>query len=178
MTNYNKITYNQLKSLGPGKYYDGQGLFIRKDSLHSGRWVVRLVINGKRREMGLGSWPGISLSNARNAAEDARLAVWRGIDPIEERKKSKLRISKLSVKEAIESCFEARKYGLKEQGKAGRWMSPLKTLIIPKIGSIPIEEIDQHVLKEVLASVWHSKPDAAVKSLAANEFDNPTLCCI
>lgn len=54
------------------------------------------------------------------------------------------------------SCFEARKAELKGDGEAGRWMSPLTLHVIPKLGLYPVEEIDQHVLKELLAPIWHT----------------------
>ena len=44
-------------------------------------------------------------------------------------------------------------------------MSPLKVHIVPKLGQYPVEEIDQHILKDTLAPIWHAKPQAAIKAL-------------
>ena len=74
-------------------------------------------------------------------------------------------IHRLTVKEAIDSCFEARKAQLKGDGAAGRWMSPLKVHVIPKIGKTAVEDVDQHALRDLLAPIWHSKPEAATKAL-------------
>jgi hypothetical protein len=71
----------------------------------------------------------------------------------------------LTVKEAIDGCFEARKAELEGEGIAGRWMSPLKVHVIPKIGSYPVDEVDQHVLKDILDPLWHTKTEAAAKEL-------------
>src|SRR5690606_20033373 len=58
-----------------------------------------------------------------------------------------------------------RKASLKGEGENGRWMSPLNSLIIPKLGGEAIEELDQHRLREVLEPVWHSKAETARKAL-------------
>ncbi len=162
---YNALGQLRTKNLGPGKYPDGQGLWLVKRSRGAGKWVLRLAANGKRREMGLGRWPDVSIAEARDRAAAARRTLRDGLDPIVEREKAKYRPNRLTVTRAIDSCFEARKAELKDDGQAGRWMSPLKHHIIPKLGTYPIEDIDQHALKRVLEPIWHEKTEAAVKAL-------------
>jgi integrase len=115
--------------------------------------------------MGLGRWPDVSVAEARERAEVARRTVREGKDPLFERAKSKRGAKPLTVREVIDDCFEARKAELKGEGKNGKWMSPLLVRIIPKIGKYPIEEIDQHVLKQTLAPIWHDKAESAEKEL-------------
>ena len=155
----------RAKSLGPGKHADGQGLWLIKRDKGAGRWMLRLVVNGKRREMGLGRWPDVSIGEARERAAAARKKLRDGIDPIEERSRLKRQVVHLTVEEAIKQCFEARKVELKGEGDAGRWMSPLKVHVIPKIGAKAIEDVDQHLLKDLLEPIWHEKPQAASKAL-------------
>lgn len=161
---------NALSKLGSasrprGKHSDGQGLWLVKRSKVAGKWVLRLTIHGRRREMGLGRWPDVTLSEARGKADAARRLCRNGKDPIFERAKA-TRVSKpLSLKEVIDDCFEARKAELKGEGKNGKWMSPLLVHVIPKIGKYPIEEVDQHVIKETLAPIWHAKAESAEKAL-------------
>ncbi len=78
---------------------------------------------------------------------------------------------RLTVKEAIEGCFKAKQAELKGDGKAGRWMSPLSTHIIPKIGDQAIEDLDQHMLKSVLEPIWHEKPDSARKGSESHQLN-------
>lgn len=92
----------------------------------AGKWMVRLTIRGRRREMGLGSWPDVSIAEAHERAAAARRQVRDGVDPVSERAKEKLRPQVLTVKETIVPCFEARKAELKGDGVAGRWISPLE----------------------------------------------------
>lgn len=159
------LSFMEAKNLGSGKYADGEGLWLCKSDQSRGKWIVRLTIGGKRREMGLGRWPDVSIAEARARAADARRDVRDGLDPIEQRAKERYRPKKLTVKEAIDDCFKARQAELKGDGKAGRWMSPLNVHVIPKIGSMPIEDVDQHVLKTVFEPIWHTKPDAARKAM-------------
>ena len=162
---HNAIGQLRAKNLGPGKHPDGQGLWLVKRSKDAGKWILRLAVAGKRREMGLGRWPDVSIAEARERAAEARKTLRGGADPICEREKAKHGSGRLTLAQAITSCFDARKAELKDDGDAGRWMSPLKTHIIPKLGKLPVEDIDQHALKRVLDPIWHEKPEAAAKAL-------------
>lgn len=161
----NALTQLKAKNLPAGKYGDGQGLWLVKRDQVMGKWVLRFNIHGRRREMGLGPWPDVSIKEARDRSARARYQLRDGIDPITERAKQRATTQRLSVKEAIEGCFEARQAELKRDGEAGRWMSPLRVHVIPQLGRYPIEDIDQHVLKETLGPIWQKKPQAAVKVL-------------
>jgi integrase len=65
----------------------------------------------------------------------------------------------------VQGCFEARQAELKGDGKAGRWLSPLKAHVLPKIGTMAVEDVDQHELKRILEPIWHTKPDTARKAM-------------
>lgn len=71
----------QAKNLGPGKHADGRGLWLIKREKSVGRWMLRLVVHGKRREMGLGLWPDVSMSEVRERAAQAGRKLRDGIDP-------------------------------------------------------------------------------------------------
>ncbi|MES2335920.1 MAG: integrase arm-type DNA-binding domain-containing protein, partial [Pseudomonadota bacterium] len=165
MVQLNTLSHLLARNLVAGKYADGQGLWLVKRDRQLGKWVLRLVINGKRREMGLGRWPDVAIAEARERAATARRVVRDGDDPIEQRIKARIKPSTLTLAQAIDSCFEARKAELKGDGEAGRWMSPIKQHIVPKIGKVPVEEVDQHVLKSALEPIWHKKADTARKAL-------------
>lgn len=115
--------------------------------------------------MGLGRWPDVSIAEARERAPEARRQVRDGVDPIQTRQDAQRREERLSVADSIERCFAARQAELKNDGQAGRWLSPLSVHIVPKIGMTPIEDVDQHVLKKVLEPIWHKKPDTAQKAM-------------
>ena len=165
MTKINALSHLKVKSLEPGKHFDGQGLMLVKHRKDIGKWMLRLVVAGKRREMGLGRWPDVSIAEARERASDARKQLRDGVDPIQARQAEARKFKRLTVAEAIEQCYAARQAELKGDGKAGRWLSPLSVHVIPKIGTMAIEEVDQHVLKKTLEPIWHEKADTARKAM-------------
>jgi len=162
---YNALSPLKAKQLEAGKFSDGQGLYLVKQDKQRGKWILRLSIGGRRREMGLGRWPDVTIAEARERATEARKTLRDGLDPIEERAKAKFRPMRLTVKDAVDSCFKAKQAELKNDGQAGRWMSPLSVHILPKIGKRAIEDMDQHMLKSVLEPIWHEKPDVARKAV-------------
>lgn len=163
----NAINGMRARALGPGKYADGQGLWLVKRDQKRGRWFLRVMVAGMRREMGLGRWPDVSIAEARERAASARRQVRDGIDPIEARAKLKYQPQgRMTVSKAILSCFAAKQAELKGNGNAGRWLSAVKVHVIPKIGQRAIEDLDQHMLKAILAPLWHEKPETARKALS------------
>jgi len=165
MTISNVLTQMKARNLGPGKHFDGQGLMLVKSRKDAGKWLLRLSVAGRRREMGLGRWPDVSIAEARESASNARKELRGGTDPVAQRRKAVRKIKRLSVADAVQACFEARQAELKGDGKAGRWLSPLNTHVLPKIGTMAIEDVDQHELKRLLEPIWHTKPDTARKAM-------------
>lgn len=117
--------------------------------------------------MGLGRLSDVSLKQARIAAEHWRSIVRAGKDPIKERDRQRREAAKAdhTLEAVAREAFEARKAELKDDGKAGRWFSPLELHVLPKLGRVPIEEIDQRDIKNTLAPIWHTKAVTAQKSL-------------
>lgn len=165
-----KLTASTVKNAPPGKHSDGEGLWFVKRKDGGGQWVLRLQMHGRRREMGLGSYFDVSLAEARKEAAHWRSFVRNGGDAIKERERLKREAAKErpTLNVVFDECFEARKAQLKNDGKAGRWDSPMRVHILPKLGSIPIDEIDQRDVAATLKPIWQDKPDAARK--AANRL--------
>jgi len=162
-----KLTAVKVKNALPGKYSDGGGLWLVKRTDGGGQWVLRVTIHGRRREMGLGSLESVSLQEVRETAEQWRAVVRQGKDPIKERERMRREAAKgdNALATIAVEAFEARKAELKDDGKAGRWFSPLELHVLPKIGKIPVEEIDQQDIKNTLAPIWHTKADTARKAI-------------
>ena len=83
----NKITTASLRSIKPGKYGDGGGLWLEISEGGSGRWFFRYMQRGRARERGLGAYPALGLAKARAKAAECRELVAEGKDPIEEARK-------------------------------------------------------------------------------------------
>ncbi len=80
-----KLPTQKIKTAKPGKYEDGGGLRLVVSDAGARKWVLRFTINGKRREMGLGSYPDVGLAEVRDKASEYRKQAKKGVDPIEMR---------------------------------------------------------------------------------------------
>jgi integrase len=162
-----KLTAAFVKAAPAGKYCDGDGLWLHKRADGGAQWIFRFKLNGNRREMGLGSLKAVSLKQARELAEPARQLVAQGSDPIQARvqQTQEARRSDTTLRRMSEEAFEARKAELKGDGKAGRWYSPLALYVLPKLGSISVQNVNQRDIVDVLRPIWHSKADTAQKAL-------------
>lgn len=147
-----------------GKHHDGQGLYLVKSSRPRGKWVLRKTVYGRRREMGLGPFPEVGLAEARQKADDARLLIRLGRDPIGERN-SDFRTRRHLLRDITAEAFEARKAELKGDGVAGRWMSPLELHVLPKLGATPVVKLTKVDVATVLRPIWHLKSHTAQKAL-------------
>lgn len=157
----------QVKNAPVGKHCDGSGLWLHKRSDGGAQWFLRFVVHGRRREMGLGSLDDVSLGEARRLAEKWRAVVREGKDPIKERERHSREAARSDsrLENVADAAFEARKAELKGDGKAGRWFSPLELHILPKLGKVPVEDIDQRDIETVLKPLWHTKAETARKAL-------------
>ena len=163
----NRLSSAFVKSAPPGKHCDGAGLWLVKRDDGGAQWVLRVFVHGRRREMGLGGYPTFSLARARELAVRWRGLAKEGRDPIKERE-AELRAARredISLALITEDAFKARKAELKGDGKAGRWLSPLNTHILPKLGKVPVTDIDQRDIRDTLSPSWHTKADTARKAL-------------
>jgi integrase len=117
--------------------------------------------------MGLGGFPSLGLADARKLSERWRSMAAAGRDPIKEREAEEraARREDISLVIITQDAFEARKAELKDDGKAGRWMSPLTLHVLPKLGKVPVTDLDQRDIRDTLAPIWHTKADTARKAM-------------
>ena len=85
----NRMSAVEVKNAAPGKHSDGGGLWLVKQDTGSAQWVLRVTVHGRRREMGLGSYPALTLKDARDAAAKWRNLVAQEVDPIKHREKER-----------------------------------------------------------------------------------------
>ncbi|UNE54981.1 tyrosine-type recombinase/integrase [Bartonella machadoae] len=163
----NRLNARAVATLGAGKYNDGAGLLLHKRKDGGAQWLLRYTIHGRRREMGLGALRNVSLKKARELATQWRSVLHEGRDPIKEREKQKREAMRNLhyLKDIALDTFESRKAELKGDGKNGGWFSPLQLHILPKLGCLPVSEITQTDIRNVLAPIWHTKAGTAEKAL-------------
>jgi len=163
------LTAIGIKKAPDGKHEDGAGLRLVKRG-ETGNWVFRYSMHGKRKEMGLGAWPSLSLADARKARDQWTSMVRQGRDPISARQEQRdaeaitAQRADPTFADMVTAVFEARKATLRGDGTRGRWRSPLDTHIIPKIGRKPISKITIRQMQDALAPIWHRSPSVAEKA--------------
>ncbi|MFC3118239.1 integrase arm-type DNA-binding domain-containing protein [Jhaorihella thermophila] len=129
---------------------------------NGGRWKFRHQIGGRRREMGLGSFPAMSLAEARRERDKWAAVKESGQDPIRERDRQRAEDMKPdrgdpTFEEMAHIAFEARKEMLRGDGERGRWFAPLRLHVIPKIGAIPVSSLTQRDIRDALQPIWRTK---------------------
>ena len=163
----NRLSAGFIRTAAIGKHSDGGGLWLIKREDGGAQWMQRVTVHGRRREMGLGGFPSVGLADARKLSERWRSMAATGLDPIKEREAEKraARGEDISLSVITNDAFEARKAELKDDGKAGRWLTPLTLHVLPKIGKVPVTDIDQRDIRDTLAPIWHNKADTARKAM-------------
>lgn len=158
-----KAVENQKK---PGLYADGGNLHLRIAPGGSKGWIFRFTLAGRTRDAGLGSYPTVSLAEARNEADRLRKQIAEGTDPIEARKSQRV-ASRAEAERAItfERCakayVESHQAGWKNNKHRAQWHSTLKTYVYPVIGQLPVKDVDTAHLTQILRPIWTSKPETA-----------------
>ncbi len=143
----------------PGNYGDGDGLFLRIGGSGKGYWIIRCQINGRRRDIGLGPLSLMSLAEAREAAYLIRKDIHNGLDPIAERKKEKLVIP--SFRDAAKQVHAEYRLAWKSGKHQKQWITTLEKHVFPKISNRLVDDIEGPVIRNVLASIWLTKPETA-----------------
>lgn len=170
MAGVNKLTAVQIKNASPGKLSDGGGLILNKTA-NGGKWIYRYSFGGRRREMGLGAFPEVSLADARKARTHWQQQLLQGIDPISERQRitneqiAEINKTDPTFQECAETVFEGRKAQLRGDGERGRWLSPIKIHLFPKIGHIRMSQVHQSDIHKALRPIWKTKHETANKAL-------------
>ena len=155
-----KLTNVTVKNARPGRHSDGDGLHLLVSSSGAKSWVLRVQVNGRRRDIGLGSTSILSIAEAREKAAALRKAAKLGRDPISERDKEKVAVP--SFAEAAEACHQARSPGWNPR-HAAAFISTLKQHAYRRLARLRVDSVDERDIIAVLTPLWQDKPAAARK---------------
>ncbi len=158
MPKLNRLPAVFIKSAPPGRHFDGGNLhlYVRSDGTRS--WVFRYVFNGRRRDLGLGPYPDVSLAVAREDALQARRWLRAGEDPRVERKREEKVIP--TFDEAAERYVVAHAAGWSDR-HAKNWASSLNIHASPVVGERVVDEITLADVLAVLTPLWNEKTETA-----------------
>lgn len=157
----NRLTAALVRNASePGKYHDGGGLglYLRVEPNGSRFWVQRITIAGRRRELGLGSPPVVTLAMAREAALDNKRLVRTGGDPLAEKRKVR---EALTFSQAVETYLTAKLAEFRNEKHRKQWRATLDRYATPVIGDMRLAEIEPRDVLRVLEPIWTEKTETA-----------------
>ena len=153
-----KLSATRVKALrNPGRYSDGEGLhlFIGKNGRKS--WVQRITVDGRRRDIGLGGFPSVSLAQARKRASDNREAIGNGRDPVAEKRRPSIP----TFSETAYAVHEANIPRWRNGSHTSAWIQTLQRHAFPKVGNKHIDKIGRTDVLNVLTPIWSTRPETA-----------------
>jgi integrase len=152
----------------PGRHAVGgvAGLEMQINANGARVWVLRVMIGGKRREMGLGGFPDVTLAGAKEAARMARLKIKEGVDPIDDAKAKRsalyaARAAAMTFSEAAAAYIAVKEAEWSNAKHGDQWRNTLATYAEPVIGKIFVRDIDQSHIMRVLEPIWMEKTETA-----------------
>jgi integrase len=148
-----------------GRYTDPKtkGLQLLLKPSGTKYWLLRFALNGRRQELGLGSFPEVLPKQAREIAQEARVLINKGINPIDLKTKSKKNesVKKQTFETFALDCIAAKKVEWSNDKHINQWTSTLKTYAFPLIGNKTLDEIDTDDILEILTPIWVDKTETA-----------------
>ncbi|MBQ0750107.1 MAG: DUF4102 domain-containing protein, partial [Roseovarius sp.] len=160
----------QVKNLSsPGRHAVGavNGLYLNITETGARSWILRVTVGLKRRHIGLGGYPEVSLAEARDRALEMRRKISAGVDPVVERREQRQALvvatkQRTTFEQAFARFFEEKVEGeLRNAKHRNQWQSTLKTYAYPVLGEKAVADISVEDLLEVLRPIWMTKNETA-----------------
>lgn len=151
------LNARKVETSKPGRHGDGRGLFLYVKPSGSRSWVLRYQVQGRRRDLGLGAYPDVSLAMARQRVTDARRLIAEGDDPISKRQWAKPK----TFKDAALELIESKRPGWKSAKHSAQWTSTLETYVFPKFGQVQVSKVETADVIGALTPIWSIKPETA-----------------
>jgi len=163
-----KLDYQTVKNLKTaGRYTDAlvKGLHVWVKPNGKKYWIFRYTHQSKQHNISLGSFPMLSISNAREEAQNARNDLIKGVNPIRNKnlaKPSKIECAdKVTFEKFALECVEAKRAEWTNEKHAAQWIFTLKNYAFKHIGNKELDEIETEDILNVLKPIWHTKTETA-----------------
>ncbi|MEG3081322.1 integrase arm-type DNA-binding domain-containing protein [Halomonas sp. 5021] len=169
-----RLTQRGLHAVGevPGLYLQVSKTGTRSWVLRYATGETRLSESGKafmvRRDMGLGSYPGVTLAQARDKARGVREKLDAGIDPVAERRAASqsrraAELARITFADAAAAVIKIKQAESRNQKHGKQWQSTLETYAFPVLGKMAVSDIDLVHIKQVLQPIWETKTETATR---------------
>ncbi len=143
-----------IRSAPPGRHADGNGLYLFVQPSGTRSWIQRLLVRGRRRELGLGSVARVPLAEAREKALANRKLARQGGDPLAEKRRAE---GIPTFAEAALRVLEQKRDGWRTPRHSREWLSSLSRFAFSRIGKVPVSEVTSADVLEILTPLWHRK---------------------
>lgn len=165
----NKLTDRQVRSLEyPNFYSDGGNLYLQVSKSGTKSFVFRYELRGKRRSMGLGPYPAVSLVQARESATRCRQLLQQNVDPLDYKNETeaaeRLKAArKMTFDDCAKSYIECKRHEWTNSKHAQQWANTIKTYASPTIGALEVDKIGVADVLSVLEPIWLNKTETATR---------------
>lgn len=142
------------------------GLSLQVTETGARSWILRATIGARRRDVGLGPYPDVTLAQARERAREAREQIRQGIDPVEQRRAMRAALvasqsPRITFDEAARKFLAAKRHEFKNPKHAAQWGSTIETYASPVIGRLSVDAVELAHLVQILEPIWLSKTETA-----------------
>ena len=161
----------QVKRLtNPGLHAVGgvAGLLLQVTHTGARSWILRTMVGAKRRDIGLGGFPDVTLAIAREKAREAKEMIKHGIDPVEQRKAARgalmaAQAKGVSFDECAQQFIKSKTVEFSNLKHAAQWANTLRDYASPLIGRLPVAEVELAHIVKVLEPIWRTKTETATR---------------
>lgn len=154
------LSARKVATAGPGYYADGGGLYLQVTESGARSWILRYQLNGRRREMGLGSVSLFGLAEARERALAGRRLLADGIDPIDARRADRSRPDRLWG-HAVDDFIRAHRSSWKSSAQEDQWRQSLRDY--GPAADTPLSAIDTEHVMRLMRAIWSDKTETATR---------------
>lgn len=141
-----------------GKYFDGNGLYLRVAQNGARYWVQRITIRGKRCEIGIGSPDLVTLAKARETARHNRQLAYEGKDPLQIKNTAR---AVPTFAEAARTVYDLNRPTWRNPKHAAQFISTLEKYAFPKFGTVRVSEVTSANVMAALTPIWTDKIETA-----------------
>jgi integrase len=148
----------------PGRHSVGTvaGLMLNIKPSGTKSWVLRVVVGKKRKDIGLGGYPEVTLANAHELARQFKEKIRRGIDPVTERKANQMAMV-WTFKACAQAYIETFKPSWKNAKHAQQWERTLDQYVYPHFGDKPVKDVDTPDITKAITPLWSIKNETMVR---------------
>jgi integrase len=161
------LAVSRLRETGLHSVGGAAGLQLQISASGARSWLLSISIGGKRREMGLGGYPGVPLADAREAARAARAKVAAGVDPILERKAARSALAAAAAKAlTFDQCSARYIKAMSAKWTTAHeltWVTSLATYAGPIMGRLLVRDVDVTHVLAALEPIWSTKTETAAR---------------